>query len=100
MLKRAKTLKKSAFESKFTLLSAQKSDQKSGFAQKKAQMSSFTQKRAQMSGSLKKSAFKSKFTLLSAQKSDQKSGFAKKIFKSCSKLVSKSVRNVGYGRPV
>ena len=119
-----KVLKK-AFESKFTLLSAQKSAQKSGFAQKNAQMSSFTQKRAQMSGSLKKSAqerghskewnaqksaqkskntqksaFESKFTLLSAQKSDQKSGFAKKIFKSCSKLVSKSARNVGYGRPV
>ena len=35
MLKRAKTLKKSAFESKFTLLSAQKSDQKSGFAKSK-----------------------------------------------------------------
>ena len=49
---------------------------------------------------LKKSAFESKFTLLSAQKSDQKSGFAKKIFKSCSKLVSMSARNVGYGRPV
>ena len=41
-------------------------------------------------------AFEGKFTLLSAQKSDQKSGFAKKIFKSCSKLVSKSARNVGY----
>ena len=51
---KTKTLKKSAFKSKFTLLSAQKSDQKSGFAQKKAQMSSFTQKRAHKSGPLKK----------------------------------------------
>ena len=37
VLKRAKTLK-SAFESKFTLLSAQKSDQKSGSAKKNLQI--------------------------------------------------------------
>ena len=55
-----------------------------------------TQKSAQKRKNTQKSAFESKFTLLSAQKSNQKSGFAKKIFKSCSKLVSKSARNVGY----
>ena len=45
---------KRALESKFTLLSAQKSAQTSGFAQNSAQLRSFAQKRAQLSGLLKK----------------------------------------------
>ena len=50
----SKTTHKRALESKFPLLSAQKSAQTSGFAQKSAQLRSFTQKRSQMSGPLKK----------------------------------------------
>ena len=53
-IQKSKTTHKRALESKFPLLSAQKSAQTSGFAQKSAQLRSFAQKRAQLSGPLKK----------------------------------------------
>ena len=46
---KSKTTQKRALESKFALLSAQKSAQTSRFDQKSAQLRSFTQKRAQLS---------------------------------------------------